>query len=120
MQASQRREVNKKKVKQVLRLIAKGMAVGDACDKIGMSKPTFYHWKRWVLSLEDERVGNLAIYGARLKKHLDLMMGLILKESDCISLMWKVLEATEPTNNYSKETSPYIELTHHSFKKSSK
>lgn len=67
---SENLECKKKKVKQVLRLTAQGIRVDDACRHANISKPTYYHWKRWVESLETENHNFINMYTKRLQVEL--------------------------------------------------
>ena len=110
-------EKNKAKVKKVLDLIAKGFNIADACAKIKISKPTFYHWKRYVVSLEEEKLNFVDLYAKRLKNELETHMGVILKLSDCTLVVEKMFNKRGTENEYGYAEKPnYIELTAHSFK----
>jgi ACT domain-containing protein len=112
-------EKNTAKVKKVLSLIEKGYNVEDACNKVKISKPTFYHWKRYVVSLEEEKLNFVELYAKRLKNELENHLGLILKISDCILVVEKMFNKTGTENQYDYAEKPsYIELTAHSFKNS--
>lgn len=110
-------EKNKAKVKKVLALVDKGFNIANACAKIKISKPTFYHWKRYVVSLEDEKLNFVELYAKRLKNELKNQLGLILKLSDCILVVEKMFNKVGTENEYGYVEKPnYIELTTHSFK----
>jgi len=87
-------EKNKSKVKRVLNLVRKGWLVEIACAKVKISKPTFYHWKRWVIGLEDEKLNFVDLYAARLQKELKNHLGLVLKNSDCKEVVGKMFNKT--------------------------
>jgi len=109
-------ENNKVKVKKVLDLIGKGYSVEDACSKAKISKPTFYHWKRWVVGLEDEKLNFIEVYASRLQKELKSHLGLVLKLNDCKEVVEKIFNKKGKENQFdSPEESNYIELTAHSF-----
>lgn len=109
-------EKNKAKVKKVLGLIMQGYDVSDACATVKISKPTFYHWKRWVVGLDEEKLNFVELYATRLQKELKNHLGLVLKISDCKEVVEKIFNKTGKENQYDhKERNPYIELTAHSF-----
>jgi ACT domain-containing protein len=111
-------EKNKTKVKKVLTLIEKGYNIVDACAKVKISKPTFYHWKRYVVSLEEEKLNFVELYAKRLKNELETHLGLVLKLSDCTQVIEKIFNKTGTENQQGYAEKPnYIELTAHSFKK---
>jgi ACT domain-containing protein len=109
-------EKNKVKVKKVLELIEKGYGVADACSQTKISKPTFYHWKRWIVGLEDEKLNFIQIYATRLQKELKSHLGLVLKLNDCTDVVEKMFNKKGKENQSIEEKSNYIELTAHSFK----
>ena len=105
-------EKNKLKVKEVLKLIDSGYDVGEACTKAKISRPTFYHWKRWVVGLEEEKFNFIDLYSKRLQKEIKDRIGLVLKISDCK----KVVERVFCVNDEQQpEKTNYIALTAHTF-----
>ena len=63
-------ESKKKKVRQVLKLVRQGMNVTEACQQLKISKPSYYHWKRWVESLDIEKHNFIDMYAKRLQREL--------------------------------------------------
>jgi ACT domain-containing protein len=111
-------EENKAKVKKVLGFINKGYNVEDACAKTKISKPTFYHWKRWVVGLEEEKLNFVELYAARLKKELKTHLGLVLKLNDCKEVVEKMFNKKGKENQFDNLDEPnYIELTAHTLRK---
>lgn len=118
MNAIQRFEDRKRKITNVLTLIDGGMDVSKACQKVGISKPTFYHWKRGIVadaSTENELLTHAPVYAKRLTKALRDSYGLLLDVEGCIRLVRKMLSKNEDYDyyEYAPKSNPYIELTSH-------
>jgi len=98
MKATERQKLNEEKTKDVLLLIEKGFEVALACKIVGISKPTFYHWKRNLV----HNVSSFVVlpstlnrlYAKRLKQEL-AEYGLPLTIDESENIIQKVLGVAE-------------------------
>jgi ACT domain-containing protein len=106
---------NFKKVEKVLHLLEKGWLVENACKRVGLSKPTFYHWKRGYLAHKDLPI---RAYAEILTSELKKAYGILISKKDALALVKKVFcvpqgEDLERSDYVYKEPENYIKLTHH-------
>lgn len=102
-------EKNKLKVKKILKLTREGKTVQEACNAVKISKPTYYHWKRWVETLEDEKLNFVDLYAVRLQRELRNCVNMAIALKDSKKIIKNIF------NKVGKEDgqSLYIPLTSH-------
>jgi len=118
--AAERSKTNVKKVEKVLSLVKDGFNVDRACKEVGISKPTFYHWKKSTVEVIDAYMQlpkqARRVYAKRLKQELFTTYGLPLTLDESLEVVDKVFNLTEKKlllKEEDEKKSNYIELTHH-------
>ena len=112
-----RQQRNEEKVQKVLNLIAKGVPVNKACEKVKISKPTFYHWRRIFVENKTCIPSFIvqSLYAKRLQEELKTNFELPVTKQECMRLVAQMLGEKPPAHEfeYNEDKNTYIELTHH-------